>query len=92
MTKAELNQDISDKTNIPLNEVSIITESLFEIVKQEVVQGNKVTFKGFGTFSHKKRSAKKVQLIKERRTVALSEHSIPHFSPAEIFKKEIKTI
>jgi DNA-binding protein HU-beta len=89
MTKAELNQEISQKTNIDFNETAIITESLFETIKKEIVEGNKITFKGFGTFSQKKRSAKKVQLIKERKTISLSEYMIPTFSPSESFKKQV---
>lgn len=89
MTKAELNQAIANKTNLNLIEVSVITESLFGVIKHEVIQGNKVTFKGFGTFFHKKRSAKKVQLIKEKKTISLSEHYIPAFFPSSLLKKEI---
>jgi DNA-binding protein HU-beta len=92
MTKAELNQAISSKTNISLNDVSNITESLFDVLKHEITQGNKVTFKGFGTFSHKKRSAKKVQLIKQRKTISLSEYYIPNFLPSDAFKKQIKSL
>ena len=90
MTKAELNQAIMSKTNLNILEVSVITESLFGIIKHEIVQGNKVTFKGFGTFYHKKRSAKKVQLIKEKKTISLSEHFIPAFFPSQSLKKIIQ--
>jgi DNA-binding protein HU-beta len=79
MTKAELNQAIAKHTNLSLIEVSVITDSLFGVIKQEIKQGKKVTFKGFGTFLQKKRSAKIVQLIKEKRPVSLSEHYIPSF-------------
>lgn len=85
MTKAELNQTITNKTNIHLIEVSAITESLFGVIKHEIVKGNKVTFKGFGTFLQKKRLAKKAQLIKEKRTISLSEHHVPAFVPSESF-------
>jgi DNA-binding protein HU-beta len=85
MTRAELKEGISQKTNVEIFKVSVITESFFEIIKQEVSQGKKVTFKGFGTFFPKKRAAKKVQLIKEKRTVSLSEHYIPAFIPSESF-------
>ena len=89
MTRAELKEGISQKTNIEIIKVSIITESFFEIIKQEISHGNKVTFKGFGTFFPKKRAAKKVQLIKEKRTVSLSEHYIPAFSPSELFQSKV---
>lgn len=89
MTKTELKEGISQKTKVEIIKVSIIIESFFEIIKQEVSQGNKVTFKGFGTFFPKKRAAKKVQLIKEKRTISLSEHYIPAFSPSELFQTKV---
>jgi DNA-binding protein HU-beta len=90
MTKTELNQAITNKTNLNLTEVSSITECLFSVIKYEVIQGNKITFKGFGSFLQKKRSAKKVQLIKEKRTIALSEHYIPNFLPSKSLKKNME--
>jgi DNA-binding protein HU-beta len=89
MTRAELKEEISQETNLEIIKVSAITESFFEIIKQEVSQGKRVTFKGFGTFFPKKRAAKKVQLIKEKRTVSLSEHFIPAFIPSESFQKKV---
>lgn len=88
MTKAELNATIANKTNLNLIDIATITETLFSVIKQEVVAGNKITFKGFGTFIPKKRSAKKVQLIKEKRTVSLSEHYIPSFLPSASLKNK----
>jgi DNA-binding protein HU-beta len=83
MTRADLNQEISRKNKINATEVSAITEALFEIIKDEIAQGNKITFKGFGTFKTKKRAAKKVQLIKKKQTVDLAEHYIPTFLPSK---------
>lgn len=85
MTRADLNQEISRKSKLNVLEVSAITETLFEVIKDEIAKGNKVTFKGFGTFKTKKRAAKKVQLIKLKQTVDLSEHYIPAFFPSKYF-------
>lgn len=85
MTKADLNQEISRKSKLNLNEVSAITDTLFDVIKQEITNGNKVTFKGFGTFKTKKRAAKKVQLIKQKQTVDLAEHHVPVFLPSKFF-------
>jgi DNA-binding protein HU-beta len=89
MTRAELKEEISQETNLEIIKVSVITESFFEIIKQEVSQGKRVTFKGFGTFFPKKRAAKKVQLIKEKKTISLSEHFIPAFIPSESFQTKV---
>lgn len=85
MTRADLNQEISRRSKQNLSEVSAVTEALFDVIKDEISQGHKITFKGFGTFKTKKRAAKKVQLIKEKRTVDLAEHYIPTFLPSKFF-------
>lgn len=85
MTKAELNQEISNRTKISPTETAAITEALYEVIKNEVANGNKITFKGFGTFRPKRRAAKKVQLIKQKKTVDLQEHFIPAFLPSKYF-------
>ncbi|WP_435357654.1 HU family DNA-binding protein [Emticicia sp. SJ17W-69] len=77
---------IAQKTNLNINEVKYITESLFNIIKQEIVNGNKVGFKSFGTFLQKKRSAKKAQLIQEKKTILISERHIPAFVPSKHFQ------
>jgi nucleoid DNA-binding protein len=85
MTRADLTQEISRVNKIDTTEVSIITEALFEIIKNEITNGNKITFKGFGTFKTKRRAAKKVRLIKQKQTVDLAEHYIPAFVPSKFF-------
>ena len=85
MTKAELNQEISNKIRVNPTEITAITEALYEVIKDEIANGSKVTFKGFGTFKTKKRAAKKVQLIKQKQTVDLGEHHIPAFLPSKYF-------
>jgi DNA-binding protein HU-beta len=88
MTKAELNQEISNKIRVSPTEITAITEALYNTIKDEVANGNKITFKGFGTFKTKKRAAKKVQLIKQKQTVDLAEHYIPTFLPSKFFQNK----
>ncbi|MFN3488365.1 MAG: HU family DNA-binding protein [Emticicia sp.] len=85
MTKAELNQEINNRIRVNSVEIITITEALFEVIKNEIANGKKITFKGFGTFKTKRRAAKKVQLIKQKQTVDLAEHFIPVFLPSKYF-------
>jgi nucleoid DNA-binding protein len=60
MTRADLTLQISRVNKIDTTEVSVITEALFELIKDEIANGNKITFKGFGTFTTKRRASKKI--------------------------------
>ncbi|AFK04615.1 histone family protein DNA-binding protein [Emticicia oligotrophica DSM 17448] len=86
MNKAELIREISNKTSISFEETTLIIDSLFEVIKEEVHKQKKITFKGFGAFFQKKRATKKVQLIKEKKTITLAEHYIPAFSASKTLK------
>lgn len=85
MTRAELNQEINNRIRVSPAEIAAITEALYEVIKDEIANGNKITFKGFGTFRPKRRAAKKVQLIKQKQTVDMEEHFIPAFLPSKYF-------
>ncbi|CAH0995296.1 DNA-binding protein HU [Emticicia aquatica] len=92
MTKSELFNKISADTHLKIDEVSATIETLFELIKQEATAGNKVTFKGFGSFTVKKRSAKKTQLIHKKKTISIEEYYIPSFLPSAAFKELTKSL
>ena len=55
MTKAEVISEISDKTGIPKEDVSVSIEAFFSIVKNSMADGHNIYVRGFGSFVNKKR-------------------------------------
>ncbi len=92
MRKADVISNISDKTGIPKVDILVTLETFFREVKQTVVEGETVSIRGFGSFTPKKRAAKKGRNIKKNEVVHIPEHYIPSFKPAKEFMESMKNV
>jgi DNA-binding protein HU-beta len=91
MRKADLINQISEKTGIPKVDVLVTLETMFKEVKQSLANGENIYIRGFGSFITKKRAAKIGRNIKKNIAVEIPEHFIPAFKPAKEFMQEIKS-
>jgi DNA-binding protein HU-beta len=92
MRKADIITNIADKTGIPKVDILVTLETFFKEVKQTVFECETVSIRGFGSFTVKKRAAKKGRNIKKNEVVDIPEHYIPAFKPAKEFVASIKTV
>ncbi len=90
MRKADLVNQISEKTGIPKVDVLVTLESMFKEIKQSLSNGENIYIRGFGSFITKKRAAKIGRNIKKNIAVHIPEHHIPAFKPAKEFVAEVK--
>ncbi len=90
MRKADLINQISEKTGIPKVDVLVTLETMFKEIKKSLSSGENIYIRGFGSFIIKKRAAKIGRNIKKNIAVAIPEHFIPAFKPAKEFMQEIK--
>ncbi len=90
MRKADLINQISDKTGIPKVDVMVTLETMFKEIKQSLIAGENIYIRGFGSFITKKRAAKIGRNIKKNIAVEIPEHYIPAFKPAKEFVQEVK--
>ena len=92
MTKAELTQEISDKTGIDKRTVLTIVESLMTELKESLAQGEEVYLRGFGSFIIKRRATKTARNIWKNTTILIPAHDIPAFKPSKEFIKSISKL
>lgn len=90
MTKAEVISEISDKTGIPKEDVSVTVEAFFSIVKNSMAEGNNIYVRGFGSFINKKRKKKIARNISKNTAIVIDEHFVPSFKPSKVFVEKIK--
>jgi len=90
MRKADLVNQISEKTGIPKVDVLVTLETMFKEVKDSLAAGQNIYIRGFGSFITKKRAAKIGRNIKRNTAVHIPEHFIPAFKPAKEFIQEVK--
>lgn len=90
MRKADLVNQISEKTGIPKVDVLMTLETAFREIKQSLSKGENIYIRGFGSFITKKRAAKIGRNIKKNVAVHIPEHFIPAFKPAKEFVADVK--
>ena len=90
MTKAEIINEIADKTGIDKADVQVSVEAFFTVVKNNMSKGENVYIRGFGSFVNKKRAKKIARNISKNTAIVIEEHYVPSFKPSKIFVEKIK--
>ena len=90
MTKADIVNEISQKTGIEKATVLATVEAFMETVKDSLAGGNEVFLRGYGSYILKKRATKTARNISKKTTIIIPEHHIPAFKPAKVFLQSIK--
>ena len=73
MTKADIVNEISEKTGIEKMVVQATVESFMKTIRNSMVDGHNVYLRGFGTFLVKKRAEKIGRNISKNTTVVIPE-------------------
>lgn len=92
MTKADIVEQISNETGVDKKTVLTVVESMMATVKQNMVDGNEVFLRGFGSFIIKTRAEKIGRNIGQNTSVVIPEHNIPAFKPCKEFVKEVSKL
>ena len=90
MTKAQIVNDIAEKTGIEKLTVLTSVEAFMRSVKNAMASGENVYLRGFGTFVVKKRAQKTGRNISKNQAIIIPEHFIPAFKPAKTFAEKVK--
>lgn len=90
MTKADIVEQICAETKLEKAIVIKVVESLMDAMERNMIDGNDIFLRGFGSFILKKRAAKKGRIISKGTSVDIPAHYIPAFKPCKEFAEEVK--
>lgn len=90
MTKADVINQIADKTGIDRSDVTTTVETLFAVVKDSMAEGENIYVRGFGSFVNKKRAKKIARNISKNTAIVIDEHFVPSFKPSKVFIEQVK--
>ena len=80
MTKSELIEKIAGKNpHLMVKDVERIVSVILDKITSSLAQGDRVEFRGFGSFSVRKRSARMAKNPRTGEAVKVEERCIPHF-------------
>jgi DNA-binding protein HU-beta len=90
MTKADLVNEIAEKTGIDKMQVQTTVEAFMKSVRTAMTKGDNVYLRGFGSFIVKKRAEKTGRNISKNQTIIIPAHNVPAFKPAKTFVEKVK--
>ena len=90
MTKAEIVARINEKTGIEKAYALTMVESIMEIIKERLANGESVYLRHFGTFNVITRREKVGRNISKGTSLLIPEHKIPNFKHSKTFMNMIK--
>ena len=90
MTKADVVNDIANKTGIEKVDVQRVVETFFDVMKDTMADGKNVYFRGFGSFVVRKRARKVARNIAKNTSMIIEPHYVPSFKPSKTFIGQVK--
>ena len=91
MTKAEIVNEVAKSTGLEKVAVQSVVEASMECIKNSIIKGEPVYFRGFGSFIIKHRAQKAARNITKKTTMTIPAHNIPAFKPSKSFVAQVKT-
>lgn len=90
MTKRDLIELVAKKANLTNKASRESVDAFLQAIRDSLKRGEKVVITGFGTFSVRKRAAKKGRNPKTGESITISAHKSPGFTPGKTLKKVVK--
>ena len=90
MNKGELVEKIAKDTGLSKAQSQKSLESFINAVSTTLKKGKKVTLVGFGTFSVKKRKARKGRNPQTQEIIKIKAKKVPHFSASSRLKDSVQ--
>ena len=89
MTKADIIAEIVASTGVAKKDVAVTIEAFMNVIRDNMVDGENIYLRGFGTFVVKKRAEKTARNISKNTTITIPAHNFPGFKPAKSFLKRM---
>ncbi|TMA58059.1 MAG: integration host factor subunit alpha [Deltaproteobacteria bacterium] len=89
MTKADIVERIYEKVGFSKKEATDVVESIFEIIKGHLEEGEKVKISGFGNFVINAKRPRKGRNPQTGEEIVISGRRVLSFKPSPVLKKAI---
>ncbi|MBR1729427.1 MAG: HU family DNA-binding protein [Selenomonadaceae bacterium] len=89
MTKTELAANVAQKAGITKKDADSYLNVVFDVIKQALVEGDKVQIIGFGTFENRERSARKGRNPRNGEEIDIPASKLPSFKAGKALKEAV---
>jgi integration host factor subunit alpha len=87
MTKIEITKSICEKLDIPKKECAKMVESVFDIIKDDLMKGNDVMISGFGKWTVKAKKERKGRNPKTGKEMMIDARNVVTFKTSQVLRK-----
>jgi len=87
MTRKDLVSKVAKNTPITPANMDMIVRTILETIKHELIEGGKVTLRGFGTFKTRHKNQRMGRNPKTGETAIITERRVPIFKAGKMLKK-----
>ena len=93
LTKAEIVENLSEKSSVNKREIHILVDSIFEEIKKALTEDKIVELRGFGTFEIRtRRGRSKARNPKTGEILEVEDHGAAVFRPGKELKESTWTL
>ena len=89
MTKADIVETIYERVGFSKKESAELVETVFEVIKDALVKGEKVKFSGFGNFIVREKNARKGRNPQTGEEIQMEERRVLTFKPSLVLKNAL---
>ncbi len=86
MTKADIVETIYERVGFSKKESAELVETVFDVIKEALVNGEKVKFSGFGNFVVREKNARKGRNPQTGEEIQLEARRVLTFKPSLVLK------
>lgn len=90
INKDSLVESISTKTDLSKKDVEMVIDTMIDSITEQLRQGNKVTFTGFGAFRVSKRAAREGINPQTKEKIQIPAMTLPKFTAGKALKEAVK--
>lgn len=90
MNKADLIQSVSDRTTMTRKDVTMIVETMFEVISEALAEGEKVQLVGFGNFEIRERAARKGRNPQTGEVIDIAASRVPAFRAGKALREGVQ--
>lgn len=91
MTKADIVERLYERVGLPKQEVSDVVESVFDLIKARLEQGEKIKISGFGNFTVRTKQARRGRNPQTGESITLPGRRVLSFKASPLLKDALNS-
>lgn len=89
MTKLDIVRNVNEQLGFSKKDSAAIVESVFEIIKSNLAQGEKIKISGFGNFVVRKKNARRGRNPQTGQEIEITSRKVLNFKASQVLRRAL---